>query len=75
VLTKPEIMEAIADPEWQKFRVSLKGEDTVAKLGALCVWQAAHKYSRKSVVQVENYLNALKRGGQLNVDGTIKRER
>ena len=64
MLTREQIKIAIQDEEWQFFRVSLKGQDTLAKLRLLSVWLAVHRGPNSSV-QVENYVNALKRGGQL----------
>lgn len=69
-LTKDEIMAAINDDSWQKFRLSLKGVATVDKLDKLdrYLWWSAYKYgevSRTDQVRVDNYINALLRGGQL----------
>jgi hypothetical protein len=63
-LTRKEIMEAVKDSDWQEFRISLKGLPTKRKLERLAVWKEDHK-GRKAEVQVENYINALKRGGQI----------
>lgn len=68
-----EIHMAVAEDEWQKFRVNLKGESTKTKLCKLADWLVEHGYSHKSKVQVTNYINALKRGGQLFIDMRIKR--
>ncbi len=64
-LTRAEIKEAVADNEWQTFRLTLKGVSTAEKLDALEDWLETHKSSRKAQVQVTNYVNALKRGGQI----------
>jgi hypothetical protein len=64
-LTKTEIMEAIEDDEWQKFRLSLKGLSTKMKIQKLWSWVDEHEYSHDAKVQVTNYVNALKRGGQI----------
>ena len=66
-LKKSEIQPtspAIKDAAWQKFRNSLHGLSTEAKMQKLAAWKSAHP-GRKGVVQVENYKNALRRGGQL----------
>ncbi len=66
-LKKSEIQPgspAIRDTEWQKFRKSLKGLSTEAKLRKLHTWQQTHP-GHKAKVQVQNYINALKRGGQI----------
>ena len=55
----------IRDPAWQEFRKSLKGIPTTEKLNQLSGWLKKQKHSTQSNVQVSNYLNALKRGGQL----------
>lgn len=55
---------AIKDAGWQKFRKSLKGLSTAEKLRKLKGWQRQHP-GKQSAIQVANYINALKRGGQL----------
>jgi len=55
----------IKDPKWQSFRKSLKGTDTDTKLLQLRKWLQQNKDSKESQIQVTNYVNALKRGGQL----------
>jgi hypothetical protein len=64
-LTRKEIQEAVADPEWQVFRLSLKGLSTERKLDKLDEWLQKHRGERRAQVQVENYENALRRGGFL----------
>jgi len=64
-INKEEIDKAIDDKKWQEFRKSLKGLSTEEKLDKLQEWLNSHKGSRKAEVQVINYINALKRGGQL----------
>jgi len=71
------VYEAPGADEWQKFRVSLKGLTTREKLYALmwywevhiAVGAGSHKspedWSRE-IIRVNNYLGALKRGGQLD---------
>lgn len=63
-VTRTEIREAVRDEAWQKFRRSLKGLSTEEKLRKLRAWKRAHP-GRKAEVQVQNYINALKRGGQI----------
>lgn len=55
---------AIKDAKWQAFRKSLKGLPTAEKLRKLKQWQRQNP-GKKSAIQVTNYINALKRGGQL----------
>jgi hypothetical protein len=74
------VLEAVRDEEWQRFRKSLRGMDTVSKLNNLKeyweqqVHDASHLHveddSRASIlcpicIRVDNYLKALARGGQL----------
>lgn len=79
-LTRDEIMSAIKCDDWQTFRLSLKGQSTQAKLIRLEDW-LKHGCSHCSVetrqVQVDNYINALLRGGQLIRDenGEVKIQR
>jgi hypothetical protein len=80
-----QVLEAVRDPEWQKFRKSLRGMDTASKLNNLRDYYTDHlkdlnrvgrftdkdpvgeyAYQRGMLeVQVDNYLKALARGGQL----------
>ena len=66
---------AVDDPEWQRFRLSLKGLPTQEKLQALQVYYEEYSYAETNSVdwsilvdrrvQVDNYIKALCRGGQL----------
>lgn len=69
--SRGEIETAVTDSAWQKFRLSLKGIPTEQKLDKLKEWQADHEWDRYSRVQVQNYVNALKRGGQLDMFGHV----
>jgi len=70
-LTREGIDAAVDDDEWQAFRLSLKGVPTAEKLDQLdyylkstnpaCTPEEAHVRE----VRVDNYINALLRGGQL----------
>lgn len=64
MITRLEIQEAIKDIKWQEFRVSLKGVSTEKKLESLNKYLNNNRTHNKEV-QVENYINALKRGGQI----------
>lgn len=70
------VKRATADPKWQEFRKSLKGTTTEVKLERLWdyyVNAACHIYPSDYepcgqcdiCVQVDNYIKALCRGGQL----------
>ena len=78
-LTFEEIHRYIKDDEWQRFRRSLKGKSTKVKLETLqklrSVLTGGGKFEldRANQVRIDNYLNALKRGGQLDSNGIIVR--
>lgn len=59
----------VEDEVWQEFRKSLKGISTQKKLDKcrewLDRWETGLGPLRRAEVQVDNYLNALLRGGQL----------
>lgn len=55
---------AIRDDEWQMFRISLKGLSTAEKYEKLLHWLKKHP-TEQAKIQVTNYVNALKRGGQV----------
>jgi hypothetical protein len=65
----------VDDPEWQQFRLSLKGMSTEQKLDALDARRYTMgmigTFNRKAEVQIDNYINALRRGGQLNTDNMV----
>lgn len=75
-----EILASVDDTEWQKFRLSLKGVPTEKKLDLL-----GYRYGevvnnitdptklRRSHCQIDNYINALKRGGQLDMELNVQR--
>lgn len=73
-MTIPEIDEyCVQDEHWQTFRRTLKGLSTEEKLDYLVEWYKAGIATadtigvpRRIQVQVDNYLNALIRGGFLN---------
>ena len=76
VLTQDEIMWAISSPDWQIVRVAMKGTTTMKKLETLRDWLAGsseQSSSAKRKVQVMNYINAIKRGGQLDINGYVQR--
>jgi hypothetical protein len=62
-LTQNEISEAVADPAWQAFRKTLKRRPIQLKLAELRRWKREHLESRRAQVQIQNYLNALRRAG------------
>lgn len=72
--------DAIANQHWQLFRVSMKGKPTERKLDMLRLYivrRTVHAnnnaYELNLIkIRVQNYINALKRGGQLTKEGEIK---
>ena len=72
-ITFPEIRQAIHARDWQIHRASMKGRPTLVKLDMLCDWLDKMGDSRTTWVQITNYINALKRGGQLSTRGYIQR--
>lgn len=76
-LSMQEIMVAVADDEWQKFRLSLKGRTTETKLDMLSGYLQQQIYLYQTIprvaqIRIDNYINALLRGGQLvHKDGEI----
>jgi hypothetical protein len=63
---------AVMNKTWQQLRVSLKGIPTTEKLKALDEYLKTSTHPLKHV-QVDNYINALKRGGQLSVHCEVQR--
>jgi hypothetical protein len=65
-LTPAKIQSAIQHEDWQKFRKSLKGKPTREKLNGLDYWlrdfTLSSRYEERRI-QIQNYLNALARGG------------
>lgn len=83
-----QIWEAIKDDRWQAFRISLKGIPTTDKLLKLdtylmqaamrnkCTIEELHLKDWKEKCRIDNYINAILRGGQLKrVEGIIKVQR
>ena len=64
-----ELLDAVKDAEWQKFRLSMKGVSTETKLQMLDTYRRTRVerdvYDRPEELRVDNYINALLRGGQL----------
>jgi hypothetical protein len=81
----PEVVqEAVKCPYWQKVRLSMKGKTTKEKLRTLLLWRqerTAYNGSgrdfevvdEEATVQIDNYLGALRRGGQLDMNNLIQR--
>jgi hypothetical protein len=70
--TRSEVTGAIFYADWQDFRLSLKGVETVRKLKLLDARRTSlinsGLWTRDREIQIDNYINALKRGGQLNMN-------
>ena len=70
ILTRDDIALCAALEDWQEYRQDMKGLKTREKIEWLGDWYAnSFKYGPderyRRWVQITNYLNALKRGGQL----------
>lgn len=66
----------VENASWQEFRQSLKGLSTEVKLDKLKEYfERDHSNAdyAATMVQVSNYINALKRGGQLDMDLRVQR--
>jgi len=67
--------------DWQIIRLSMKGKTTVQKMHILYNWRETNALANDGVVplstrlQICNYLGALRRGGQLDMQNLIKKER
>lgn len=88
IYTNKEIREAVYFADgfevWQKFRVSLKGNSTAVKLKRLQYrWKHFEELCGSGIVteerlkleqiRIDNYIYALRRGGQLNAQFEIAR--
>jgi hypothetical protein len=69
------IAQAVDDEDWQRFRVSLKGLKTPAKLVALHAYYInginQPGYTDDIFIRVDNYLKALARGGLVVLEGSF----
>ncbi len=68
----------VNDREWQDVRLSMKGKATHEKLAILQSWfhrLFASGETQRAMVQVVNYLGAVRRGGQLNEKNEIRKYR
>ena len=60
---KNEVAVAIADQQWQKVRLSMKGVSLQKKYDTLCEYLSIAPEDRMYQVRVTNYVTALSRGG------------
>lgn len=73
------VLNAVHDDDWQAFRISMKGKTTQEKLDMLKgYWWDQHRSikPRESChycIQVDNYLKALCRGGQLEAGESLQK--
>lgn len=72
----------VRDANWQRCRLSMKGKATHEKLAILKDWRENNAQYRttgqidlRTQVQIDNYLGALRRGGQLDRNNMIKKYR
>ncbi|MBU0792214.1 MAG: hypothetical protein KKC55_17390, partial [Gammaproteobacteria bacterium] len=57
----------VKDEIWQLIRIKLKGKSLNEKYHMLLNYLISRNYSRKSKVQVTNYITALSRGGIIHL--------
>ena len=76
------VAEHVKDANWQRVRLSMKGQTTAEKLRLLKQWRDACLFDdgrgglhllTSTIVQVDNYLGALRRGGQLDMNNMIRK--
>ena len=67
--TMQQIWDAVADDNWQRVRISMKGITTEQKLKVCHLYYIEHASNqtekREVDIRIDNYLKALCRGGQL----------
>ena len=73
-----DILSAVKDDDWQALRLSLKGIPTEEKLDRLEEYMASidgrsANEAWRMHCRIDNYINALKRGGQLNMQMEVVR--
>ena len=56
-------LQSVSDENWQVTRKSMLKTPLKFKYETLQKWLAENKYSEKSKVQTQNYVQALRRGG------------
>ena len=66
-----EILKCVRDVTWQRRRERLKGLTTRQKLLQLETYRMAYPDDYEVTVQIDNYLNALRRAGQLPPKGMV----
>lgn len=71
----PDVQQyCVRDAMWQEFRKKMKGVPTEQKLDMLKEWWSKNLHAPgRTEVQVGNYLGALRRGGQLNMNNEVVR--
>ena len=76
--TMAEVQEHVYTTGWQLHRENMKGRPTTTKLDMLSAWRELELKGlgylrRRCEVQIDNYLNALKRGGLLDANYHVVR--
>lgn len=56
-------LQSVKDDDWQVVRKSMLGTSLEFKYNTLKKWLENNKYSKKSKVQTQNYMQALRRSG------------
>jgi hypothetical protein len=67
------ILRAVRNEVWQRFRLSIKGTSTEVKLERLDSYRLAYPDDLDTRVCIDNYINALRRGGQLDLNNNVQR--
>jgi len=65
VFSPQEIARAVSDAKWQRLRKMMKGKSLSEKFNMLKNHLRSENNSRKAKIQVTNYVNALRRAGQV----------
>jgi hypothetical protein len=71
VYGRNQIDPAVADAHWQQVRIGLKGTTMRYRFKVLNTHLERQNYCLEAKIQVTNYVNALKRGGMLDIDNKV----
>jgi len=63
IYNREQVQRAVADPKWQRIRISIKGASLQSKYDTLVGYLEDEGYSKGAMTRVTNYVNALRRGG------------
>lgn len=71
--SREQIQRATKDMDWQHLRLEMKGMPTREKLQACADFLRRRGNDATARCCIDNYINALKRGGQLDMDLYVKK--